>query len=782
VNLLFLDTETSGLKPTNGQIIEIGAVIASLNTKTLKLEPVCQFESLVRLRSALDPKITRITQIQESELLCAPTLVEVQESWANWLESYQLTALIGHSIAFDISFLKAEGWYLPENLKVIDSLDLAKITFANFFAVNLESLVEKLGLEKKILSSYKDSQNQNLLKAHRALYDAKSASLLFETILTALDGYKLSQEFYSQIKKYFLPLEIHFLSNQSLFEKITHTPSQPADPKALSKHIVYQLDGQTKNLDLTTIIKQTKAFSHLTLLKTEALIKVNASKEIYLVFSQIYVLVYLKLQNPKANLKLHLHGYLQSLVAKLIVTELFVPESSWLEDRSVDKAGNIVGDIAGNTSRNIHGQASIVIIDKLEDLISRLGLMVDSSFNLTETVYLLEIYRSLISLQAGHNQEKGKHHTQIDTQILKISSALDFLNLSLSCFGENYGYGFSSDSCDPHDIQIRTKLESLLTLITGLEIHLEESMQINAEANKEVDKKTDLQKSTETSPKINLKTNPKTLANNSNFILCILAKKIKQKIDSLKQINLSLNYKYQLNIFNKNLFLKICKPYTTPPTLSSLLQQYLDKILAKEKPKSLEFKTFLNFNQAQSFMHLAQLDSLFDSQNIKINCQSLDKQKVYQEAYNLVDLNNFYEYILDKNQGKTALVMISKNSTLKQSQDILTKNFQTQEYLIFGESGSLTKIISKLKKGFTGLVVLKTNSYDYLQKMQCLDLFEQFWLADKPNIFVHPIWDYLSNQSGHRHRFLTELKNLYLNSLVNRIYLDSGQKPVFIRV
>jgi len=499
VNLLFLDTETSGLKPTNGQIIEIGAVIASLDTKTLKLEPVCQFESLIRLRSALDPKITRITQIQESELLCAPTLVEVQESWANWLESYQLTALIGHSIAFDISFLKAEGWYLPENLKIIDSLDLAKITFANLFAVNLESLVEKLGLEKKILSSYKGNQNEKLLKAHRALYDAKSASLLFETILTALDGYRLSQEFYSQIKKYFLPLEIHFLSNQSLFEKTTRTPSQLADLKA-PKHIVYQLDGQTKNLDLTTIIKQTKAFNRSTLVKIEALIKVNASKEIYLVFSQIYVLVYLKLQNPKANLKLHLHGYFQSLVAKLIITELFMPEPFCLEDRSVDKAGNIV------------------VIDKLEDLISRLGLMVDTSFNLTETVYLLEIYKSLISLQAGHNQEKGKYHTQIDTQILKISSALDFLNLSLSCFGENYGYGFSSDSCDPHDIQIRTKLESLLTLITGLEIHLEESMQINAEANKEVEPQKSTKTSAETSPKINLKTSPKTLANTSNFV------------------------------------------------------------------------------------------------------------------------------------------------------------------------------------------------------------------------------------------------------------------------
>ena len=72
---------------------------------------------------------------------------------------------------------------------------------------------------------------------------------------------------------------------------------------------------------------------------------------------------------------------------------------------------------------------------------------------------------------------------------------------------------------------------------------------------------------------------------------------------------------------------------------------------------------------------------------------------------------------------------------------------QTQEYLIFGESGSLTKIISKIKKGFAGLVVLKTNNYNYIQKMLCLDLFSQFWLADKPNIFIHPVWDYLSNQS-----------------------------------
>ena len=51
--LLFVDTETSDLTPTKGQVIEIAGVLVELDEKTLDIKVINQFDSLVRIRNKL---------------------------------------------------------------------------------------------------------------------------------------------------------------------------------------------------------------------------------------------------------------------------------------------------------------------------------------------------------------------------------------------------------------------------------------------------------------------------------------------------------------------------------------------------------------------------------------------------------------------------------------------------------------------------------------------------------------------------------------------------------
>jgi DNA polymerase III alpha subunit (gram-positive type) len=110
--LLFLDTETSGLEPYKSQIIELGGIIYELDEKTLKLKEIDSFSNLLKLRREFDDKITRITKITKEDLMSATSQTKVQTDWESWLSKYEITAIIGHSIDFDLRFLKFEGWFL----------------------------------------------------------------------------------------------------------------------------------------------------------------------------------------------------------------------------------------------------------------------------------------------------------------------------------------------------------------------------------------------------------------------------------------------------------------------------------------------------------------------------------------------------------------------------------------------------------------------------------------------------------------------------------------------
>ena len=181
-------------------------------------QKLAKFETLVRLRHQMDSKTARITGIDQAILQNAPNLETSQKNWQIWLEqelkkwencqknkpeienfgenliqkansdlennqsqkdeesnqnkiNSRKLVIVGHSLDFDLAFLRHEKWFLPEFVK-IDTLEITKIFLPEMEAVNLEFLVKKLDLTPKSeleLSTKKFENLQKLLENTKLL-------------------------------------------------------------------------------------------------------------------------------------------------------------------------------------------------------------------------------------------------------------------------------------------------------------------------------------------------------------------------------------------------------------------------------------------------------------------------------------------------------------------------------------------------------------------------------------------------------------------------------------
>ena len=179
MKLLFLDTETSGLRYQEDEIIEIGGVIMEWKNGTLQF--VSAFESLVKPNMQVGDQTTRITGIDNIMLSSAPSKSSVHDAWYEWLHEFDdIECIVGHYIQFDIQFLENERWYLPKHV-LLDTLELAKLFCPDSEAVNLERLIKKYDLHPgNILpAKYLDKESSH----HRALYDSGVCAALYSFII-----------------------------------------------------------------------------------------------------------------------------------------------------------------------------------------------------------------------------------------------------------------------------------------------------------------------------------------------------------------------------------------------------------------------------------------------------------------------------------------------------------------------------------------------------------------------------------------------------------------------
>jgi DNA polymerase III subunit epsilon len=134
------DTETTGLSPSDDEIISIGAV-RIVNGRLLRQE---SFDRLIDPGRPVDPAATRIHGISSEMLEGQPTIEEVLPLFARFSQG---TVLVGHNVAFDLSFLqlKEARTGVRFTQPVLDTLLLSAVLGPDEDDHSLEAMAARLG-------------------------------------------------------------------------------------------------------------------------------------------------------------------------------------------------------------------------------------------------------------------------------------------------------------------------------------------------------------------------------------------------------------------------------------------------------------------------------------------------------------------------------------------------------------------------------------------------------------------------------------------------------------
>lgn len=146
------------MNPEREAIIEVGAV------KFRGDKVLGTWSSLVKPDRSIPFKIQRLTGIHQKEADQAPPISAVLGRVASFIRNYPL---VGHNIAFDVSFLRRRGLRLPN--PSIDTFELASILVPHASRYSLGKLAEELRVPYR--------------RGHRALADAQTTRQLFLALL-----------------------------------------------------------------------------------------------------------------------------------------------------------------------------------------------------------------------------------------------------------------------------------------------------------------------------------------------------------------------------------------------------------------------------------------------------------------------------------------------------------------------------------------------------------------------------------------------------------------------
>jgi DNA polymerase-3 subunit epsilon len=135
------DTETTGLNPSQDEIISIGAV-RIVNGRLLRQE---SFDRLVDPGRPVDPVSTAVHGISSEMLEGQPSIDEVLPPFAQFAED---TVLVGHNLAFDLRFLelKEAQTGVCFTQPVLDTLLLSAVVHPDEEDHSLEAMAARLGV------------------------------------------------------------------------------------------------------------------------------------------------------------------------------------------------------------------------------------------------------------------------------------------------------------------------------------------------------------------------------------------------------------------------------------------------------------------------------------------------------------------------------------------------------------------------------------------------------------------------------------------------------------
>ncbi len=161
-----LDTETTGLHPDTGRLIEVGAV------KARHKDVLDKFTCLINPMRGIPRYVTRLTGISGNLVAHAHTAEQALPPLVEFLSG---AVLVMHNERFDLGFLKAEmerAGMEPLNNDTVCTIRLARRVLSGLRSRSLRSLVAYYGIERTI--------------AHRALPDAMATLHVFWHLLKRL--------------------------------------------------------------------------------------------------------------------------------------------------------------------------------------------------------------------------------------------------------------------------------------------------------------------------------------------------------------------------------------------------------------------------------------------------------------------------------------------------------------------------------------------------------------------------------------------------------------------
>ncbi len=156
------DIETTGLSPRFNKIIEIGAV------RVKNGEIVDTYSRFVNPEVPIPYSITRLTSINDSMVLEAPTIEQVLPEFLEYVGGAMLVA---HNASFDSGFIKefAKRQNLEFDYTIVDTLSLAHILLPELGKYTLDRLCKQF--------------NVSLENHHRACDDADATARIFIKML-----------------------------------------------------------------------------------------------------------------------------------------------------------------------------------------------------------------------------------------------------------------------------------------------------------------------------------------------------------------------------------------------------------------------------------------------------------------------------------------------------------------------------------------------------------------------------------------------------------------------
>ncbi|GAB4148296.1 MAG: hypothetical protein OHK0017_10980 [Patescibacteria group bacterium] len=739
---LFLDTEVTGLTPEY-EILEVGAVLTKVNGNELKI--VSRFQSLIKPQNGIPDNIQRLTGLKPDDFKDAQSESEIRLKWDKWLQSEivdltQDIVVVGHSIAFDLSFLQVHRFWLPEvkpnlattlskgygrtvSVPACDTLELAKIFLPEENTLNLEYLTESLKLKDRIdliISQLnREEWEPVVLSSHRALYDTCGAIALFQYIFERIQQLNLPTSLLSFLQERklipFYPkntlelplhtgLNLNILDFKNQIDQTQENQQEESDLFSSSQNskvstIQLNLNGQISNHDPVQKLIQ----CDWTNLDLESLILDQyIPVEIRLILCQIYVWITTTRLNIRPY-KIHVYGLLDKHNLSSAIEFL-----NYLDNKNPD---------------HIQEQNLQYIIPEFERLILNINSITEEEFDLTNFTQYFDLY-----VQTWENKIGQKFE-------LKLNNDLDFLAARFENYFQNtqkkeiWIYPTTFD----HELQdLGNQFRSIASQFNQFQDFSQKGRGLNSFLDF---LEREVQTKIENFQKLEWFNNP-FLIRHSKYGL------------KLSRVNRSFNWEDYWNSLS------------LIPNLS--LGTYLDQT---------------NWQKMGDLINMP--DEIYEYHNSLVTLFRKDIEQQYKDNGLEESLD---ELIAELDPNAVTLILTGQNASLERTKEYLVKKLNHNQFLALGETGSLTKIIGKLKQGFKGVAVIKSSDIGFIRQLSKVKINPTALVVQPPYMIINQFWKQSLGGSGgdFTEQVIKPLRSIYLNSIIGQLSTIGVQKVNYL--